>query len=672
MPSQLVSPGQNSALLRDLEIECFSSGKNIDVDTCKDVYAKIQSILFATKSLENKESTRLDGLKIQFRDENAVFQEKLVKEESNGRLTSDLTNELDSAKERFEKVKKAETVIKYENRRIQSTNNDAKKEANVIKLLNGDVVRPVMEKKEFDLRVALEESSSYLQEVEKTRFLLDEVSKQHADLQSNYKRVLSVLDERKKHESIIMKRPNEVQNEIQLAKKKVVDVEEKLKSTREEVAESQRHMSNENNSRRRVDVINKETMNLLEDEIQKLQKLKNEHASMNKVAVMNQTKYHSLTISRVGIEIKLRETNENLRHKRNGAKLQRKQFDRIMRLYLKKKIIAERSSDAVRDLGMKLCEETGIIKEQQRICSEQFKTIEKMKNEISIKVTRLLEQRNIEGETKNELEELLFTVEDKEIEVDGWRTEVKKLSKIISVLNSQQDIQSKKTKSILNDEKNTKEMTKLKSFVVTDMKKVLHETNKRAKEFSALYEALKREKNNTLASASASSNALLEISRKVQSGNNHLQQLRQSQEEKQNVLLKEKDSHENSKSNRAILRVDKTNSYASYREKQEEAERQKNKIEKLRSIVGSLQRNITQLKARNRFLRNRSRLMADQMSHKKNEVHLLLQRANVLEETLKRGELAIEQKKDDIRTLQIQVSTISKLIQTFCASFSSL
>ena len=83
----------------------------------------------------------------------------------------------------------------------------------------------------------------------------------------------------------------------------------------------------------------------------------------------------------MGIEIKLREAIEHLRHKRTAAQMQRKQLERMMRLYLKKKLITERSCEIVEYLNLKLIEDTDLIKEKQTLCADQFKAIENMKND---------------------------------------------------------------------------------------------------------------------------------------------------------------------------------------------------------------------------------------------------------------------------------------------------
>jgi len=317
-------------------------------------------------------------------------------------------------------------------------------------------------------------------------------------------------------------------------------------------------------------------------------------------------------------------------------------------------------------LKVKLKEDTAMIKTQEMVCRDQYQLIESMKDDINIKITRVLEQKNVEDETKIELETLIADTEGAESEIDRWRTEVKKLGKILSVLGNQRDIQIQRTKSTVGDEKDAKDLLKLKTYVVLEMCKVFSETNKRAKEFGALYESLKREKNEIVAASSASSLALAEVRERIDSGAIQVHKLRCAQEVKRNVLTKEKDSHESSKISRAMLRVEKTNARELYMEKREEEDRQVGKIDKLKSILGSLQRDDIQLKSSNKRLATRSRLMSDQLGDKKIEVHSLLQRANIHEETLKRGELAIQQKKEDIRAIKIHVSPCTLMSAIFC------
>ena len=647
---------QPPGIVRDLEIESFTAGRNLDIDVCKEVWVEIETTLSLSKTRENEVSKLFKLLQSELLSQDNYFQSIQLKRNEINITLEQLVSERDSLQAKHNEAKKGEMVIKYEYKRVVATNQDLKEQADSVKLLNEDIVQPVLAKKDMEYKIAKEEYLSALKELDKLKSILGGVTQQYADVQSGYDAALGILRQRKLEGNGVKDGPFGLQKEIESMNKKALSMEEELRRSRDELAASQGKLLDVTRTKKGLETVYKEAVRKLEEQTKRCNTSNDEFTSIRKALSLGQTKYHSLTTTRVSIEIKLKDAIEYLRHKKAAALMHRKQLDRMMRLYLKKKSITERDCGIVNTLKLKLIEDTNMIEENQMICSDQYKAIESMKNDVSVKVARLLEQRNIEDVTRNELEAIIEHVEEKENEVDKWGTEVKKLSTMISVLSIQRDIQVKKTKSIISDEKDTKELTKIKTFLVMDMNKVLRETNKRTKEFGALYVALKREKNEVKSSMSASSIALTEIRQRIESDTSLMQSSRCSQEGKKNVLLKEKDSHQNSKSSRAMLRVEKTNTYASFREKLEEMERQKNKIDRQKSVIGSQQRDILQLKARNTFLKERSRLISDQMSQKKGEFHSLLQRANIHEEILKRGELAIEQKKEDIRVLQIQVS----------------
>ena len=648
--------------LRDLEIESFSTSISLDVDECKKVYAEIKKVLSSTQNLESQTLNRLKHFRSELLEEDTAFQDVKLQHNESERLFMALQNEKKSLKKSCENCKKAETIIKYEHQRIQPINDDLEKQAAAVRVLNDDIVRPVMEKKELEYKIIREEAVSSARELEKAKETNVGLSEQCEETQSNYDEGLKLLQKRRVDENGIKYGQLELQRDFELMNKKVSNIRNEVRVIQEHVALRKVKVLDETALKNRAEIIQKDIAKKLESQQERCNRSRSEFDSISKALKLAQTKYHSLTTARVNIEIKHKQANEHLRHKNAAALMQRKQLDRMMRLYLKKKIINEKSIEGVRDLKVKLSEDMNLIKSKETLGAEQYKTIECMKDSINIKITRLLEQKHVEDEIKVELETIIDEVEEKESEVDRWRSEVKKLNKIISVLSNQRDIQVQKTKIITSDEKDFREIVKLKDFIILDMSKVLRETELRTKEFGALYESLNREKKELIAASSASYLALENVKKQIEKGTVQLQTLKCGQEEKTNVLVKEKDSHENSKSSRATLRVEKTNARSLYREKKEEEERQAGKVNKLKSILGSLQRHVSQLKARRGFVKRRSSLMSDQLGDKKIELHLMLQRANMHEETLKKGELAIQQKKEDIRALKIQVILYEVLV----------
>ena len=639
---------------RDIEIESFSVNNDFDIQKSKDIFSEVKRAQSSVGSLEADALNHFNRLRDEALEQDALFQELARKSNENERLLVTFGKERDVSEERHEKAKKTKPVIQYEAQRIRTIHEDLNQQANAITALNEDIVGPVLEKKRMEHNMTMEDISKTNKELVKANDLMKELRQQYLELESNHDCELNLLQERKSMESNLRSLPQELQKGIEVMHKKRKHLHDETARGKEQVCVIETKTAQVNDFRMKVERIKKDFVAKLDEGKRKFDRSQDECDSISKALVLAQTKFNSVATNRVQIEIKLSETTEDVRHENAAASLQRKQLDRMMRLYVKKKGIVDRSKNTVEGLLVQLENDQHIINTKRAIYGDQSKSIEAMKDEVNIKMTRLFEKRNIEDEVKVDIENLLSAIEQSEGEVDRWRTEVKKLSKITSVLNNQRDIQMGRTKAIASEGKETLEVVKLKTFVVLDMQKVLRETNTRTKELRALYESMRRQKSEVVAAISASSQTLAEVRRRIDSSTVQSQALQRAQEEKMNVLIKELDAHENSKVSNRVLRVEHTKAKSKLRENQEENEREGGNIDRLKTILATLQRDIIHQKTRNRLLANRNRLMSEQLSDKKIEVHSLLKRENLQEEIIKRGKLAMQQKREDIRDVRIR------------------
>lgn len=653
-----------SDFFKGIEFESFSINDEFDESKCKEIVLEAKRAHSSTKSLEADALDHLNRLRNEELQQDTLIQEQKVKGNEHERMLASLGGKWDASAERLEKANKAKPIIQYEVQRIRVIHEDQKQQTTTIKVLNEDVVQPVLEKKRMEFNVTMEDVSKTNKELAKAVDLLEALTQQNSELESNHDSELMLLQERKSMESALRSLPQDFQKEIEVMHKKAKHIREEVARSEEQVYAVETKVTSVNDGRMRMENIKNDVVAKLDEGRQKGERSHDERESISKALVLAQTKFHSITASRVQMEIKFREATEDVRHQSAGTSLQRKQLDQMMRLFLKKKIIVERCQKSVEEMLVQLTDEKHIVKTKQALWKDQSKDIEVMKDSINIKMTRLLEQTNVEEEVKTDVNNLLTAIEEGEGEVDRWRIEVKKLSKIMSVLNNQREIQRRKTKVIVSEGKETLETVKLKTFAVLDMEKALRETNTRSRELRVLYESLRRQKSQLVAASSASSLSLSEVKIRIASSTIQLQSLQRGQDEKMSMLLEEKNSHENSKKRKAMLRVDKTKATAKFRERQEANERVGGQIDKLKSVLGNLQRDIIHEKTRNRLLINRNRLMSEQLSDKKIEYHSLLKRENIQEEILKKRELAIQQKRQDIKAIRIQYLDAERFVNS--------
>merc|ERR1711988_688045 len=105
-------------------------------------------------------------------------------------------------------------------------------------------------------------------------------------------------------------------------------------------------------------------------------------------------------------------------------------------------------------------------------------------------------------------------------------------------------------------EKETREEVQVKELIIVDLAKKFSETNNRLKEFSALYDVVKNERNKYVNLIQASSQALAEMKEKIKILQNEVEILRNESLAKDKALAKERLAHQTAQQARDALRLD--------------------------------------------------------------------------------------------------------------------
>lgn len=111
-----------------------------------------------------------------------------------------------------------------------------------------------------------------------------------------------------------------------------------------------------------------------------------------------------------------------------------------------------------------------------------------------------------------------------------WLAEGKRQGKLLSVLSAQRDIKGRENVRIEAKEKEGKHQVRIKELVILDLTKRCNEIANRLKEFSALYEVVKNERNKYVNMIQSSAQALAEMREKIRILHNEVRdspQLRQ-------------------------------------------------------------------------------------------------------------------------------------------------
>ena len=131
---------------------------------------------------------------------------------------------------------------------------------------------------------------------------------------------------------------------------------------------------------------------------------------------------------------------------------------------------------------------------------------------------------------------------------------------------------------------------------------------------------------------------------------------------KDKALAKERSQHLASQAQRDGLRLDLYKSQSEYRKKQEVVEQQIVEIDKLNSIISSLERDMLRLKARYVKAVETRNVTGVSLIDRNDELCILYEKVNLQEQTIKYGELGVRQREEDIRMLKLQLCELQRQV----------
>lgn len=392
---------------------------------------------------------------------------------------------------------------------------------------------------------------------------------------------------------------------------------------------------------------------------------------------------HDNITKKMELNLKKKEIDADYRHMNESLNFLKKDYDSVKRLYKKKR----GKADAVRVMIPTLTEQ--LIDEQHNIGlykadrDENRKRNEKLKEEIDIALAHFLDQEGIEKSKKEELQRSVQEVEAAELDVINWMTESKRQAKLISVLSAQRDILAREAARINHKAHEAKEQVHVKELIILDATKRSNEISNRLKEFSALYEVVKNERNKYVNLIQSSSQALAEMKEKIRILNNEVQFysimctrtdyyfmalycikqleiLRNEGTSKDKALGKEKLAHQQALNQRDGLRQEMNKLLSEYRQKQSVVEQQIQEIDKLNLVINNLEQQMLDLKSRyERYVEERNTTGVQLIDHN-DELCILYERSNQQQDCLRSGEVELRKKEEEMRMLRLQIEELRR------------
>jgi chromosome segregation ATPase len=233
-------------------------------------------------------------------------------------------------------------------------------------------------------------------------------------------------------------------------------------------------------------------------------------------------KLHDNVTKKVELSIAKKEVDAEYRHKSEALNFMKKDYESAKRMYKKKRSYVDGIRQAIPVIESQLIDEEHNIKLYRTEITDMNRRNSILKDELDVNLAEFLSQEGIEKSKKEELMRSVEEVEAAELDVANWRAESKRQQKLINVLSTQRDIVSRECSRVTRKATDAKEQVHFKELSVLDATKRSNEVANRLKEFSALYEVVKNERNKYVNLIQSSSQALAEMKEKIRILNNEV------------------------------------------------------------------------------------------------------------------------------------------------------
>jgi hypothetical protein len=197
----------------------------------------------------------------------------------------------------------------------------------------------------------------------------------------------------------------------------------------------------------------------------------------------------------------------------------------LKRQLKKKRIIANAAKEVLPSLKAQLLDEEMMHRIYKEDIIRNGRQIVDFKAEVDRALVELLQQEGIELNKKQSLESVIDEVDNCEAENVYWTTEKKRQAQLIAVLSAQRDIKARESARVEENQKEARILVGVKELSILDLTKRCGEISNRLKEFSALYEVVKNERNKYVNLIQSSAQALAEMKEKIRILNNEVKHI---------------------------------------------------------------------------------------------------------------------------------------------------
>ena len=365
------------------------------------------------------------------------------------------------------------------------------------------------------------------------------------------------------------------------------------------------------------------------------------------------TRNAELAILKKDLESQLQSLNDQ-------QSILQKEYGAMKRMIKKKRTIADGARAVIPKLEETLNDQEVSLKSYINECEEIRKEVQDIKNELDERIVEFLQLEGIQSSKKTELEALIDEVDALEADVVHGLTEEKRLGKLLHTLTSQRDLKFRENTRLESKERQAHYQVKMRQLVIMDLTKRCAELSNRLREFSALYEVVKNERNKYVNLIQKNTQALAEMKEKIRILQNEIEILGQEFATKDKALSKERAAHLNSRNQRDAIRQDMSKLLYDYRSKQGVIEQQILEIDKLNAVISILEKDMIELKEKYEHAIKDRNNIGIHLIDCNDELCVLYERSNSHLQMIHHGTIEFVKKENELRHAKLQAEELER------------
>ncbi|OQR92543.1 MBO2, coiled coil flagellar protein [Achlya hypogyna] len=632
--------------------------------TYKDKYTKLSSFVLETYKREKELLKKAKQLNGELLSEKIRLEKQSIRKSEEMAMNTNLEKEKEKASKELADCVDRETILTYEITELQREHAEllARKEEMLAE--NARQVEP-------EVRKITDEIARLGDDVARTETDIhkEERRKQELLVRCEALRVANdALDASHNAEKKVLGKlrgdPERISKQADVVAKAVENLEHEIKRIHERLQVVNAQAATQDEKRQEADTVQKELNHKLDvhrDTIDQRQR-DVDHVSL---LLTDERQTHAVRLGeKARLDMDLRSAEQAVRRETDRQGSLTKEFDRLKRQLKKKTLQVDSAKGLLPNLEVQVSDAEHQVRAVQAENRKMAADHTELKQDVDVLIARLFKLDTVEKAKVAELQALAQRVTDYEAELTQWVAEEVKQQKIIALLSAQREMKARAASTAVDNEKATQQELKMKELVILDFAKKCNETNNRLKEFSALYDIVKNERNKYVNLIQASSQALAEMKEKIKILHNEVEVLRNESLAKDKALTKERLAHQTAQCSRDSLRLDTNKSHELYRVKQEQVEQQIVQIDKLNSIINSTEKDMLRLKKKYEIAVEARNSTGVQLIDRNDELCILYEKSNIQAKTLTDGELALQEKEQQGRMLHIKLLDIERQIET--------